>query len=286
MIFGILFVFGLVFGSFFNVVALRYDGDHFVFDAKMLGGRSHCPHCKTTLRWFELIPVLSFIALGGRCRHCKKKISFAYPLVEIITGFIFLLVPWYILSFFPLVSVAHPMVLAALWIAAFCALLLLAYIDVLQGIMPDELTFIFGILAFVICAVQSGAPLPMISFLGPYAVLFGLINSFWISRMVGALFGFLFFLMLLLATRGRGMGWGDVKLALPLGLLFGWPDVLLVCAIAFVIGALTGIIAILDKKKTMKGTLPFGPFLAVGAAFVFFWGAPLIAWYFHVLGIG
>lgn len=94
MIFFVLFVFGLVIGSFLNVVSLRYDGGRFIFDPRVIGGRSHCPHCKKTLRWFELVPLASFLAQGGRCRSCKAKLSIQYPIVELLYGATFVLVPW------------------------------------------------------------------------------------------------------------------------------------------------------------------------------------------------
>jgi len=102
---------------------------------------------------------------------------------------------------------------------------------------------------------------------------------------VGAIFGFAFFEFLLLVTRERGIGMGDVKLALPLGLLFGWPDILPVIGFAFICGALAGVALIVLKKKTMKATLPFGPFLAFSSACVFFFGSPVAIWYLRLIGV-
>ncbi len=94
----ILFVFGLAIGSFLNVVALRYDGERSLFDAGPVSGRSYCPHCGRTLRWFELVPLVSFIMQGAKCRRCHAPISFQYPLVELISGLVFVFVPWHIMS--------------------------------------------------------------------------------------------------------------------------------------------------------------------------------------------
>jgi prepilin signal peptidase PulO-like enzyme (type II secretory pathway) len=245
----ILFIFGLAIGSFLNVVALRYDGDHFVFDAKMIGGRSHCPHCKKTLEWFELFPLLSFLFLRGRCRHCHAKIGFQYPIVELISALIFALVPLRAGGIGP----------SVFWVIAFETLLLISYIDILLGIIPDELNLLLWIVGifFVLFFDPHGIP----------------------GHLLGALFGGGFFLALVLATRGKGMGMGDVKLAFPLGFLFGWPGIVLLTGASFIIGAAAGIVAIVRGTKTIKASLPFGPFLAIGALIIFFFGAAILRFY-------
>src|SRR5580704_2783986 len=122
-----LFIFGLAIGSFLNVVALRYDGEHFLFSNKKLGGRSHCPHCKKTLRWFELIPLVSFAIQGGKCRHCKAPIGWQYPLVELISGIIFVAVPLRFSYVLYLSSHSASLVgFSAIWILALELLLLVA----------------------------------------------------------------------------------------------------------------------------------------------------------------
>ncbi|MGC9599323.1 MAG: prepilin peptidase [Minisyncoccia bacterium] len=273
----ILFLCGLAIGSFVNVLALRYDGGHFLFDPKAIGGRSHCPHCGRTLGWSELIPVASFFVQRGKCKHCGAPIGLHYPLVELLSGLVFVFVPlWLGENFF----------LSALWIAAFEALLLVAYIDIRLQIVPDELNGMLVIIAILAAIFSVGYLGPANhSFLGPYAAPFGLQNSFWASHLAGALFGGAFFGVLVLITRGKGMGVGDVKLGLALGLLFGWPDILLLYGSAFVIGALVGVALLLEKKKTMKSALPFAPFLALGAASIFFFGAAALGWYFRIIGL-
>lgn len=282
MVFFFLFIFGLVIGSFLNVVALRYDGEHFVLDPRVIGGRSHCASCGRTLRWFELIPLFSFFLQAGRCRRCKARLSVQYPIVEFISGLLFVLVPWRMAEF----TVAGPFIwfLPALWVLAFLILLLLSVIDIRTGIIPDELNVALGILAVALGISLAISPSGAGSLMGPLSSIFSVPGSVWAGRVIGAMFGFIFFEFLLLVTRGRGIGMGDVKLALPLGLLFGWPDILPVVGFAFVCGALVGVVLILSKKKTMQGTLPFGPFLAIGAVTVFFFGAQLAQWYFHIIG--
>jgi prepilin signal peptidase PulO-like enzyme (type II secretory pathway) len=285
MVFLILFIFGLIFGSFLNVVALRYDGEHFLFDPAVIGGRSHCPHCNRKLRWFELIPVISFLAQRARCRGCRIRIGWQYPIVELLTGVVFAAVPARLAGVLSAYDVATG-VFAALWILVFALLILISYVDIRLNIVPDECHVMLAALALALVAVSAvflGSANH--SFLGPYAWALGLQESVLVAHLVGALFGFAFFEILVLVTRGKGMGMGDVKLALPLGFLFGWPDILAVFGAAFVVGALVGSVGIALKRKTMQATLPFVPFLAIGSVVVFFFGSLLVGWYVKLLGM-
>jgi prepilin signal peptidase PulO-like enzyme (type II secretory pathway) len=285
MVWLLLFVFGIAMGSFLNVVAVRYDGDHFLLSEKTIGGRSHCPHCKKTLRWFELVPLVSFIMLGGKCARCDVRIGFQYPLVELVSGLVFALVPYRVETFFGL-SGAALCGAAALWVVIFEALLVMALIDVRLGIIPDELSAFLAVLAVFFGIFTVGylglANVSLISFYGP---LFGLQQNFWLNHIFAGLFAGAFFGLLILCTRGKGMGMGDLKLAIPLGLIFGWPDILLIIAFANVIGAIVGLAAVVVGKKTIHGTIPFGPFLAMGALTTFFFAYPLFQWYFSIIGL-
>lgn len=271
MLWFFLFVLGTAIGSFLNVVAMRYDGDHFLFSNKAIGGRSHCSHCKQTLRWFELVPLLSFVLQGGRCRRCKATLSFQYPLVELVSALIFVFVPLVLgvsagavaTVTAATIATALPLyLLSAFWIAVFEALLVMTLIDIHLGIIPDELCIFLGVLGIVL-AIYSDP----------------------VSRLIGALVAGAFFAFLILITKGKGMGMGDLKLVIPLGLFFGWPSITLVLMFAFLTGAVVGLLEIAFHKNSMKGTIPFGPFLALGSAIVFFWGPTLIAWYLGILGI-
>lgn len=265
-LFIVLFLFGLAMGSFLNVVATRYDGEHFLLSTALIGGRSHCEDCGKTLRWFELVPLLSFAAQGGRCRQCKARLSAQYPIVELLSGIIFVAVP---LALGIGIAAAPDMAgLAAAWIAIFEALLVMALIDIRLGIIPDEINIFLGAAGVLLLLI----PAP----LGAGAVL---------ARALAALGAGAFFALLIAVTRGKGMGMGDLKLAIPLGLIFGWPEVALALMAAFVIGAVVGIFAVARGANSMKGTLPFGPFLALGAAVAFFWGPAIIGWYLSLLGV-
>jgi prepilin signal peptidase PulO-like enzyme (type II secretory pathway) len=268
----ILFVFGIAIGSFLNVVAMRYDGERFLFSTKLIGGRSHCEQCKKTLRWFELVPLFSFAFQSGRCRQCNARLSIQYPIVELLSGMIFVFVSLALGvgmggAFMPGAGTALIPV-AILWVAVFEALLVMTLIDIRLGIIPDEINIFLAIVGILLLLI----PTP----LNAVAVL---------VRVIAALGAGAFFALLIAVTRGKGMGMGDLKLAIPLGLLFGWPEIVLVLMAAFVIGAAVGVIAIARGKNSMKGTLPFGPFLALGAVTAFFWGAPIIGWYLSLLGV-
>lgn len=281
----ILFVFGVAIGSFLNVVTMRYDGEKFLFDTKALGGRSHCPHCKRTLQWFELIPLLSFLLQMGRCRNCNAALSVQYPIVEFISALIFVFIPLRAAILYPAGSLAFYL-LATLWVIAFEFLLVVSVVDLRMGIIPDEANVALGVLG-IFFAIFAGGYLNIAnhSLLLPYAVIFGAQENIWLAHVLGALLGGAFFAALVFITRGKGMGMGDVKLALALGLLFGWPDIALLGGVAFVLGALVGVIFIALGKKTMKATLPFGPFLALGSAVVFFYGMEMLTWYFRLTGL-
>ena len=141
-------------------------------------------------------------------------------------------------------------------------------IDIRLGIIPDEINIFLAIAGMLLLLI----PVP----LDAAAVL---------VKIIAALGGGVFFALLIAVTRGKGMGMGDLKLAIPLGLLFGWPEIVLVLMAAFVIGAVVGVIAVARGTNSMKGTLPFGPFLALGAVTAFFWSAPIVGWYLSLLGV-
>lgn len=283
-----LFILGLCLGSFINVLALRYQPEKIFLGG--LSGRSYCPHCKKTLRWRELIPIISFILQKGRCRSCKQRLSFQYPVVEVLSGLILVLVPWEIINFALAAGVnsAGITLLSVVWVLAFLILLLITLIDLRLRIIPDGLNFSLAVLGLagalthyyffgfgLVDGVIRG------SFFGRYAMVFWFGESLGANVLAGLLFGGLFFGSLYVLTRGRGIGFGDVKLGAALGLLFGWPDIALVSMLAFIIGAIISAGLILTRKKTIKDALPFAPFAALAAGIVFFWGFNIINAYFN-----
>ena len=267
-------------GSFLNVIAVRYNPDRFILNSDVLGGRSRCSHCGKQLRWYELIPLVSYLAQGGLCRSCKGRLSFQYPLVELISGLIFLGVSWKLgLSTFP-------SVLSIIWIVVFLTLLLISLIDLRLRIIPDELNVLLGLsaLGLIFLSYPSFNSLSR-TFIGHYALLFGGRESIWLSHFLGFLFGSIFFGLLVLLSRGRGMGGGDLKLGAALGLLFAWPDISIIIPLSFILGSIFALPLLISGRRGRKDFLPFGPFLALGAASVFFFGYQILHFYFSLFRI-
>jgi prepilin signal peptidase PulO-like enzyme (type II secretory pathway) len=287
MILFLRFVLGLAIGSFVNVVALRYDPDRFLFANGTIGGRSHCPHCKRTLRWFELVPLLSFLVLRGHCRTCRARLSPRYFLVELGMGLLFIApipVPVELL-FYPAAAIA----VQAIWIAVLATLFLMALIDLRFKIIPDEIHVILLVLgAALILLIRPAFADGHGSFVSGYALLFGLQTNIWINHLAAALIGAGFFALLIFVTPfifgQAGMGVGDAKLALALGFLFGWPDIALIVMLAFVIGAVFGAFILAGKSGSLKYAVPFGPFLALAALIVMLFGNQLLGGYFGLFG--
>lgn len=272
-----LFLIGIIFGSFFNVLILRYNPEKAIF-GKQLQGRSACLYCKQKLNWYELIPVFSFLIQRGKCRKCASRISLQYPIVEILSGLIVVTVPM-VLGF---------NYLALIWILVLFTLLIASCIDIRHYVIPDELNliiFLLGALATIIISINHNDISFMIpgTFLGTYAYIFSFTTNIWILRLSAFLFGGIFFTSIILLSREKAMGWGDAKLAAAAGLLIGWPDIIMALMLAFIIGAIVGVIAMLLKKKGRKDMLPFGPFIAIGIVIVFYFGQNLISAYFNFL---
>lgn len=246
-------VFGAIIGSFLNVVALRWYGNR----GLRLGDRSACPHCGRVLRWFELIPVLSYFTIQGRCRSCGKRISRRYPAVELVTGAVFGLIVYRY-------GVSAP---SAILLALSALLTVLLLVDLEHLLLPDELT-----------AATLGVMLLGIAW-GGFPMVLGLpgagLGAWWLGGVVGGgILGTLYFL-----TRGRGMGLGDVKLAAVLGLSLGGSGALMFLGLAFTIGAGIGIALLLMRRAGWKSEVPFGPFLIASWWVMVFWGGDLLAWY-------
>lgn len=286
-----LFLLGLAFGSFLNVLTLRYKPDE-SYGIKTVGGRSHCLHCGRQLRWFELIPVLSFVMQRGACRACGKKLSWQYPLVELAAGLIFVTVPLFFQQHALLWGISQqsiPLVLfSALWIGIFLLLLAMYIIDMRWYVIPNILNgalAIAGVCWIVLEEVfHVSASIGGGSFLGNFSQLFPLAgNMLYVNHLWGAVIGGLFFLAVVLISRGKGMGMGDVKLIAALGLLFGWPDVGLIIALSFIIGTVVMLPLMAVSKKHLSDKVPFGPFIVVAAAVAFFFGSGILSSYFAII---
>ncbi len=252
-----LFVFGLFIGSFLGVVSDRVPNNKsIVFPS------SHCDFCKKKLKWYDNIPLLSFVLLSGKCRFCNKKLSLFYPIIELVTGLMFVLISVqlnlssiiYHLSSGNIIELLFYLFITSSLIAIFFA-------DLKYEIIPSVVLY----------------PAVAISF------LYILLNTQYLiqNSLLSALSAFLFFLVLFFVTRRRGMGLGDVQLAFFMGLLLGFPKIVVALYIAFLTGGIVSFILILWGKKKLHGsTIPFGPFLVFGTFASLFYGNLLL----HFLG--
>lgn len=248
----IFFGFGIIIGSFLNVVILRFNTH------KTFGGRSACMSCAQTLQWYELIPLFSFLGLKGRCRNCKTKISIQYPLVEFTTGLVFVLLFLKFKDFLSYDGLVFP-ISFSYYAVIFSLLIVIAVYDLKHKIIPDLLVFIFGILSFV-----------GIFLFKDYIYTLHLPN---IIELFSGLILALPFALLFFISRGKWMGFGDAKLAVGFGYLVGLSAGFSSLMIASIVGSVVGILLMLKSHKYgMKTELPFAPFLVLGVFIVFIFG--------------
>ncbi|KKT20609.1 MAG: Type 4 prepilin-like protein leader peptide-processing enzyme [Parcubacteria group bacterium GW2011_GWB1_43_8] len=261
----IIFLFGAVVGSFLNVVILRLNTGQ-----SIVSGRSKCFSCAKKLKWYELLPIASFIFLRGKCSACKTKISWQYPITEIITGLLFLLIfnfQWPIFnefSFYFIIYTFHLFVV-------FSILIIIAVYDYRHQIIPNLFVWIFNILAFLNLFVWDLIRNSDLE-----------IRNFDYSSLLSGFILFSFFALLWGVSRGRWMGFGDAKLALGIGWLLGITKGITAITLAFWIGAVVGVLLIyLNKNKYgLKSSIAFGPFMILGTAVSFFWGEKIIGFLF------
>lgn len=239
----VIVLFGLCVGSFLNVVIARLPEGR-----SIVSPGSACPRCGTPIRWYDNIPVLSFLALRGRCRGCGEAIAWRYPLVELTTALLFGLV---FLSRGPGTTLVSGLLLAS-------ALVAVTGIDLDHQVIPDVLT-LPGILVGLVLGVATGVP--------P-----------WRDALIGVLVGGGLFFVIIVASRG-GMGGGDMKLGAMLGAFLGWQALLLAVLVAVLTGGVVAIALLVLGRKGRKDAVPFGPFLALGGMVGFLHGERLIDWY-------
>ena len=214
-----LFLFGLCVGSFLNVIIAWLEKKR-----KNIFGRSFCDACKKKLKFYDLMPVFSFLFLKGKCRYCGKKIKIEYFFVELATGILFSMQ----YAVFSMQGILNLLIISAL---------IIIFVYDLKHYLIPEIIILPAIIIAAIFYWQN-----------------------WLAMLVAS--GFFAFLVLI--SKETWLGWGDVKLAILMGLLLGWPNILLALFASFLFGAIIGVVLIVFNKKTMKSQIPFGPFL-VGA---------------------
>ena len=235
------FLFGAAVGSFLNVCIARIPQKE-----SIVTGPSHCESCGRRLAWYEMVPIVSWLVLGGKCRTCKAKLSSQYPLIEAGNGLLWVLIT---------------LVLGLSWDSLFCclassALLVAAFVDGRTGEIPPGVDWFILALGVLHLALHL---------------------SDWPKYVIGFLAVSLPLYLLLLATGGRGIGGGDIKLMAACGLLVGWKLILLAFAAACILGSVIHLLRM--RLKGAGRTLALGPYLAAGTVLSMLWGESLIAWY-------
>ncbi|MBN1778995.1 MAG: prepilin peptidase [Candidatus Buchananbacteria bacterium] len=238
-----IFILGLAVGSFLNVVVYRLQ-----IKQSIIWPPSHCPKCQAHLSWYENLPLVSFVFLVGKCRHCRQKISWQYPLVELATAIIFLL----LFNHFGLTTQLM------VWLVLACFLIIIFVYDLRYSLILDVIT------------------VPAIIFI----FLANLFLGFdWLDLTFGAIIGGGFFGLQYLVSSGRWIGDGDIRLGILMGLALGWQMTIVALFLAYIIGAAFGLILILLKKKTLASEISFGTFLTFSTVLTVIWGPQILGFY-------
>lgn len=240
-------VLGLIWGSFLNVVAYRVPREE-----SLMFPPSHCPNCDHRLGPLDLVPVLSFLMMRGKCRYCGEKISWQYPLIEMITGVGFAVI-W---SFMQPSSGTEIALVVLNWLF-YSFLLVIFLVDYKEMIIPNEFNIGIGILAIIKMAITQ---------------------SYWTELLGFAVCGVT---ILLIVVITNGMGMGDAKMFAVLGLWFGLKNGLFVLFFSIIVGAVLSVFLLMTKVKTRKDRIPFGPFISLAAIFGLFFADPIMNWYFQ-----
>lgn len=240
------FIYGLVFGSFFNVVGLRVPKGE-----SIVRPPSHCTVCDRNLTVKDLVPVFSYVFLKGKCRGCGTKIHWVYPVMELATGLLFAFA-YYQLGF------TLELVVALLFISL---LVIITVSDIAYMLIPDKILLFFLIPLIVLRVFEPLSP--------------------WWDSIVGAVVGFGVLFLIAIVSKG-GMGGGDIKLFFVIGLVLGWVPTLLTLFLASIIGTVIGVISLRRTKQGRKTPIPFGPSIAIAAIIAYFYGESLVDLYVNL----
>ena len=247
ILYSIIFLYGLVIGSFLNVCIYRIPKNE-----DLARKRSHCMQCNYQLKWYDLVPLVSWICLGGRCRNCKEKIAIQYPMIELTNGILYILI--FCVNGFTITSVIFCFLASAL--------LVLSIIDFRTFEIP------FGINLFILA-------LGLIRLVLDY--------QHWASYVIGLFLVSSILYLIVLLSKGKAMGGGDVKLMAACGLLLGWQQILLAFVLGCILGSIIHVIRIRISK--VPHVLAMGPYLSAGVFLSALWGEQLISLYIQYLGI-
>lgn len=250
---------GLIIGSFLNAVIFRLKaGEQFVT------GHSKCPHCGHQLGFFDLIPVFSFIFLRGQCRYCHKPIDWQYPMVEAVTALVFAIGFYSIIGKQMLPAIDWRVIFEYFTYLIFsCFLIIIFVYDLRYYLILDKVSLTALVIAFLLNYLL-GAPI---------------VNLLISALLIGG-----FFLLQFVVSRGKWIGGGDIRLGLVMGAMLGWPIGVVALGLAYLIGAVVGLLLVALKKKGLNSQLPFGTFLTLTVWACLLWGEHILAWYFTVIG--
>lgn len=256
------FIFGACIGSFLNVVIWRLPRE------EKLNGRSECPNCHHQLAWYDLIPVFSYLFLRGRCRYCQTKISPRYWMIELITASLFALAT---VVFFPTQNLDYILLLKLFFVIAVCIAVFV--IDLEHYLILDKVIFpaIAGVLLFNLA----------LDLFSHHRLL--QLSSLTMSGLLAAAIAGIFFWLLWAISKGRWMGFGDVKFAVLMGLILGFPVIFIGLFLSFILGSLVGLPLVILGKKGLSSQIPFGTFLTISTIIALFWGNALWQWYFSLI---
>jgi len=252
----LIFIFGASIGSFLNVIVCRLHSGE-----KIIWPRSHCPACRQVLNFFDLFPLISFLFLKARCRYCRKKISWQYPLVELGVGLLFV-AAWLV------EASGGGQTPGLIWFLVSRDWLFISFLTIIF-VYDWNWSLILDIITIPAMVVVLLVNL--------------LLGVSWLSLLIGALVGFGFFGLQYLISHGKWIGEGDLRLGALLGLMLGWQNIIVALFFAYIIGAVVAVILLLTKLKKKDSLVPFGTFLSIGGIIALFWGERIINWYLQLL---
>ena len=244
-------IFGALIGSFLNVCIFRLPKEE-----SIVTPGSHCPHCQKPIKFYDNVPLVSYILLNGKCRYCRESISIQYPLVEGITALVSLIL---FVRFGPTLSYVF-------YFSFIAALIVISIIDLYHQIIPDVIS-----LPGIGVGLLASLAIPQIDIIDS---LIGALLGGGSLFIVATLYQWLF--------KREGMGGGDVKLLAMIGAFLGWKAVILTILLGSLLGSVSGIIVMVLRGKDFKYAIPFGPFLSLGAVISLFYGQDLIRWYLYL----
>jgi len=251
------FIFGLIIGSFINCLIYR------LHKKKSLWNRSFCPKCKHKISWYDNIPVFSFLFLKAKCRHCKKGISWQYPVVEFVTALLFALAFYVHANNFNFFSIFDSSIIILIrdWFIISVMIVVFLY-DLKYYLILDIITLPSIVIVLILNLV---------------------IGVEWQNLLISGIIGLSFFLIQFVVSRGKWIGGGDLRLGLLMGVALGWPLVLLAIMLSYISGSFVGVYLLVRNKKKWGSKLPLGVFLSVGTVVVVLWGQKILAWYLALI---